>query len=203
MVKVPGNRFLSKVGTPIGLATAVVLAGLAYIGWAPTHRSPVAIQDQFDFDITPEYDALLLEGWRDGETYTVKLTVRGTVQPSRYVVGVLVRDFDEPDEPYLYVYDLEYQFGEEENYGVPAFRQGGSLIFLFPLNMLRGNAYIVGLDAVVWNLESGDADYVDEEPMEDLEIQHILQLPFHPILLLAAAIGIALISAVILGRIVG
>ncbi len=62
-------------------------------------------------------------------------------------------------------------------------------------------ACVRGSTTPIWGFEA--TDYVQEGPREDLQIQPILQLPFHPVLLVAVAIGIPLISAVILSRIVG
>jgi len=175
------------------LATALILAALAFLTWVPVHRSPVQIVDPSDPGIAPEYDALLLRGQRDGGTYIITLVVAGAVQDSRYTVGVLVQDLGRPGE--TYVYDLEYQFGKEKNYGVPTMRGHDSLTFQFPLALLTPNTYVVGLDAVTWGPEG--SDYVVEGPQEALRIERLLSLPIDPGLLWVASAFLGILTLIL------
>ncbi len=188
--------------TIVGLASAIALATMGFLGLIPTHRTPIEIQDPLDMDVPADFDAVRLDGRVDGEVYVATLTVRGAIQPSRYVVGVLVQDVGNPGD--TYVYNMDYIFGEEDNYGVPTVREGDSLSFLFPLSLLGGDTYVVGLDAFIFGPETGEfkGDSVKEVTREDLRIAHILRLPLHPVILIAGAIGLV-ISTLVLGGIVG
>ncbi len=187
--------------TALGLALAVGLAAVAALGWAPSHRSPITIQDAEDEGIPPEFDALLLEGHLSSPYFIATLTVRGVVQPNRYVVGILVQDRGQQGE--TYVYSLDYALGREGNYGIPTILDGNSLSFLFPLDRLGAEAYIVGLDAAVFGVE-GEAfyeDYVVERPREELQIQRILPLPLDPLLLVVVAMVIMVLTVIVPGRV--
>jgi hypothetical protein len=177
------------IALTVGLAAAVVLATLAVLTWIPVHRSPIQIVDTVDLDIPADFDALLLRGQQEGGTYVVTLTVRGMAQDSRYNVGVLVQDGRRPG--LTYVYDLEYQRGAEQNYGVPAARTGNALTFQFPLDVLSADTYIVGLDATAFGPDR--FDYVVEGPRESLRIQRLLPLPIDPAFLMVAFAAIAIV----------
>ncbi len=187
----------------VGLAATVILAAVAFLAWIPVHRSPIYIVDSAEPDIPPDFDALLLRGQQEGETFVVTLSVAGVVQASLYNVGVLVQDLGRPGE--TYVYELEYQSGEEKNYAIPTIRDGNSLTFRFPLKTLSKNAYIVGLDAAIFGPDT--TDYFVEGRRESLRIQRLLPLPVDSALLIAAAAAIAVVTIVArirtLGRIRG
>ncbi len=178
------------IALTVGLAAAVGLATLAFLAWVPVHRSPIQLVDAADPDIAADFDALLLRGQQESGTYVITLTVRGVVQNSRYNVGVLVQDGRRPG--LTYVYDLEYQRGAEKNYGLPAVRAGNALTLEFPMNLLSGDTYIVGLDATAFGPDR--FDYVVEGPQEGLRIQRLLALPIDPALLMAAAAGIGIVT---------
>lgn len=183
-----------RIALALGLGATVVLATFAILTWLPVHRSPIQIVDPLDPEMAPDFDALLLQGERESGDYVVTLSVAGVAQASRYVVGILVQDLGRPGD--TYVYSLELQFDEEENYGIQTARAGSSLTFWFPLDRLGRDTYIVGLDAVSFGDTSDD--YVVEGPRENLRIERLLPLPIDPALF-AAAPALALIGTLVLG----
>ena len=149
-------------------------------------------------DIPPDYDAVLLQGRIDGDTFVIALTVEGTVQASRYIVSVVGRDPGPQKGPHIY--RLEYVVGEERSYGIPATREADVLTFLFPLSLLLEGTYIVGLEAVIFT--PGDpVDYVRERLREDLGVSSLLPLPFDPAILFGAGVSLAVLSVLGLKRI--
>ncbi len=145
-------------------------------------------------DIPPDHDAVLLQGWMDGDTFAIALTVDGTVQPSRYIVNVVGRSPGPQERPHIY--KLEYVLGAEQSYGVPTTREADVLTFLFPLSLLLKSAYIVGLEAVIFG--PGDpTDFVQEGPREDLGVSSLLPLPFDPAILFGAGGGLAVVLGVL------
>ncbi len=185
-----GRRLLRRA-TIAGLAAAVILLTLASVAWNPVHRPSVRIQDPLEDDIPPDYDAVLLQGWMDGDTFAITLTVEGTVQSSLYIVNVVGRDPGPQERPHIY--KLEYMFGAERSYGIPATREADVLTFLFPLSLLIEGAFIVGLEAVIFT--PGDPiDFVQEGPRKDLGVPSLLPLPFDPAILLGVGLGLAAAS---------
>ncbi len=181
-----------------GFAAAVSLLTLASLAWNPAHRSPIRIQDPLEDDIPPDFDAILLSGRIDGDTFVITLTVEGTVQPSRYIVNVVGRDPGPRERPNIY--KLHYMFGAERSYGIPATREANVLTFLFPMSLLFDGAYIVGLEAVIFT--PGDPiDFVQERPREDLEVSSLLPVPFDPKFLFGAGVVLAVLSVLVLKRI--
>ncbi len=193
----PGRR-LRRRATIAGFAAVVILLTLASLAWNPVHRSSIRIHDPLEDDIPPDYDAVLLQGRMDGDTFAITLTVEGTVQPSRYIVNVVGRDPGPQERPTIY--KLEYVFGAERSYGIPATREANVITFLFPMSLLFESSYIVGLEAVIFT--PGDPiDFVQEGPREDLGVSSLLSLPLDPRILFVAGVGLALLSALGLKRI--
>ncbi len=193
-----GGRPLRRRAIIAGVAAVVILLTLASLAWNPVHRSSIRIQDPLEDDIPPDYDAVLLQGRIDGDTFVITLTVEGTVQASRYIVNVVGRDPGPQERPHIY--RLEYVFGAEHFYGIPATREANVLTFLFPMSLLFEGAYIVGLEAVIFT--PGDpVDYVRERPREDLGVSSLLPLPFDPAILFGAGVGLAVLSVLGLKRI--
>ena len=181
-----------------GFAAVVILLTLASLSWNPVHRSAIRIHDPLEDDIPPDYDAVLLQGRIEGDTFVITLTVAGTVQTSRYIVNVVGRDPGPQVRPHIY--KLEYRFGVEESYGVPATREADTLTFRFPLSLLFESAYIVGLEAVIFT--PGDSiDFVQERPREDLGVSSLLPLPLDPRFLFGAGMGLAVLIGLGLKRI--
>lgn len=177
-----------------GFAAVVILLTLASLAWNPVHRSSIRIQDRLEGDIPPDHDAVLLQGWMDGDTFAIALTVEGTVQPSRYIVNVVGRSPGPQERPHIY--KLEYVLGAEQSYGVPTTREADVLTFLFPLSLLLESAYIVGLEAVIFG--PGDpTDFVQEGPREDLGVSSLLPLPFDPAILFGTGGGLAVVLGVL------
>ncbi len=192
------DRRLRRRATIAGFAAVVILLTLASLAWNPVHRSSIRIHDPLEDDVPPDYDAVLLQGSLNGDTFVITLTVDGTVQPSRYIVNVVGRDPGPQERPNIY--KLEYMFGAERSYGIPATREANVLTFLFPMSLLFESAYIVGLEAVIFT--PGDPiDFVQERPREDLEVSSLLSLPLDPRILFLAGVGLALLSALGLKRI--
>ncbi len=180
-----------------GFAAVVILLTLASLSWNPVHRSSIRIHDPLEDDIPPDYDAVLLQGRMDGDTFVIALTVEGTIQASRYIVSVVGRDPGPQERPHIY--RLEYVVGEERSYGIPATREADVLTFLFPLSLLLEGAYIVGLKAVIFT--PGDPiDLVQEKPREDLGVSSLLPLPLDPAFLFGAGVGLAVLSVLGLKR---
>ena len=176
----------------------MILLTLASLSWNPVHRSSVRIQDPLEDDIPPDYDAVLLQGRMDGDTFVITLTVEGTVQPSRYIVNVVGRDPGPQERPHIY--KLEYMFGAEHFYGIPATREANTLTFQFPMSLVFEGTYIVGLEAVIFT--PGDPiDFVQERPREDLEVSSLLPLPLDPAFLFGAGVALAVLIALVLKRI--
>ena len=175
-----------------GMFATLLLAAVAFLASLPVHRSPVQIADALDSEIEPDFDALLLQGQQEGGTYVVTLTVAGVVQESNYNIGVLVQDLGGIYG--TYVYELTYQLGQEESYGSPTVRAGNSLTFRFPLNLLAGNTYVVGLDAAIFGPDTND--YVVAGLRESLRIQRLLALPIDSGLLAVAAATLAILTIV-------
>ncbi len=197
-MNLPGGRRLQRRATIAGFAAVVILLTLASLAWNPVHRSPIRIQDSLEDDIPPDYDTVLLSGWIDGDAFVSTLTVEGTVQASRYIVNVVGRSPEPQESPHIY--RLEYMVGAERSYGIPATREGDVLTFLFPLSLLLKSAYIVGLEGVIFT--PGDPiDFVQERPREDLEVSSLLSLPLDPRILFIAGVGLALLSALGLKRV--
>ncbi len=193
----PGRR-VRRRATVAGLAAAVILLTLASLAWNPVHRSPIRIHDPLEDDIPPDYDGVLLSGRIDGDTFVITLTVEGTVQPGRYIVNVVGRNPGPQEGPFIH--RLEYRSGVEESYGIPASREADTLTFRFPLSLVFEGAYIVGLEAVIFT--PGDPiDFVQERPREDLGVSSLLPLPFDPMLLLGAGVGLAVLGVLGLKRI--
>ena len=192
------DRRLRRRATIAGFAAVVILLTLASLAWNPVHRSSIRIHDPLEDDIPPDYDAILLQGRMDGDTFAITLTVEGTVQPSRYIVNVVGRDPGPQERPNIY--KLEYVFGAERSYGIPATREANVLTFLFPMSLLFESAYIVGLEAVIFT--PGDPiDFVQERPREDLGVSSLLPLPLDPAFLFLAGVGLAVLIVLGLRRI--
>ncbi len=179
----------------VSFAAVVILLTLASLSWNPVHRSAIRIQDPLEDDIPPDYDAILLSGRMDGDTFVITLTVEGTVQPSRYIVNVVGRDPGPQERPHIY--KLEYMEGGEHFYGIPATREANTLTFRFPMSLVFEGTYIVGLEAVIFT--PGDPrDFVQERPREDLGVSSLLPLPLDPAILFVAGVGLAVISVLAL-----
>ncbi len=168
----------------------IVLAILATLAWIPTHRNVISIRDPDEVGIPDDYDALLLEGRIEGDSFQIELVVAGTIQESGYNVNVVGRG---PPYPEPHIYRLEYESGVEENYGIPVAKDGNTLRFTFPMSLLLEGAYIVGLEAVVFSTDTSDV--VKEAPREVLRVPSVFPLPFNPVLLIAASITMASLSA--------
>ena len=193
----PGRRPRRRA-TIAGLAAVVVLLTLASLAWNPVHRSSIRIHDSLEDDIPSDYDAVLLQGWMDGDTFTITLAVEGTVQAGRYIVNAVGRDPGPQERPHIY--KLEYMFGVERSYGIPATREADVLTFLFPLSLLIEGAFIVDLEAVIFT--PGDpTDFVQERPREDLGVSSLLPLPLDPAFLFLAGVGLAVLIVLGLRRI--
>lgn len=177
----------------LGLVALVLFTGILSLTWTPIHRSPVEISDYPDPALSPDLDAIFLAGRLEGATFVVTLSVAGLVQSSGYDVFILGQ---ESAHAGTHVYRLEYQFEEEESYGIPAFRDGARLTFLFPLRLLIQGAYIVGLEAMTWPPNGND--YVREGPREIQHVRRLLVLPFDSNLLVVATVTLA--SAVLLSQ---
>ncbi len=189
-------RFPLVVMAATGLAASVAIALLAFGASTPVHRSPIAVVDPAEHNVHPDYDALLLEGWLDGETYFIRLTVEGVIQASGYMILVLAEVADGNGRPHDY--SLEYVDGAEKN-GASTLRDGGSLTFLFPLDRLIPNAYIVGLLSVLYGPETWDM--VKEAPRDSLDLKTSIETPFHPRLLWLITVGLAVTSLVVLTKV--
>ncbi len=193
-----GGRPPLRRTTFAGFAAVVILLTLASLAWNPVHRSPIRIDDPLEDDIPPDYDAVLLQGRMDGDTFVIALTVEGTVQASRYIVNVVGRDPGPQERPHIY--KLEYMVGAEHFYGIPATREADTLTFRFPMSLVSEGTYIVGLEAVIFT--PGDPiDFVQEKPREDLEVPSLLPLPFDPAILFGAGVGLAVLIGLGLMRI--
>jgi hypothetical protein len=177
----------------LSIAIACIIIGLA--AHTAVHRAPVLMTDPEEPDVPDDYDLTMLEGELSGNTYVITLTVAGEIQAGEYY-GIIPLDFyrvglwvKEIGRSSSYVYDLLYIEGEEQHYGLSAVRDGSTLTFEFPLSLLWNNAYVVGLSAATECTDAaspGATDWI-ETPSDDYVISHLLELPFSPFLLFAAA----------------
>jgi len=182
-----GSRMSRRILLIIGGMTAIALLLGGVMGSVPSHRNLVSIEDPVDDEIDEDFDILSLEGSSRSEEMDIELHVRGEIQESGYVIRVLARESEG---------DVHYQeliLEHDEHGSVHWEITGGILRVAFLLHGIEHGAYLVGLEAETLG---GGGDLASEKAREELQVEHVVELPLDPIFFLAGGVILGILLSI-------